>query len=544
MANFVTVLVPAAAVFMWIRGRNPLVKGALDADRTQTVGPVLEEYGGQSRRAARKRCESRTKRVLSGSGSRDVADELRWLDVDPEDEKLKDKKLKGKKRKDQKGKDEKGKDEELEPVRPVAMYGFGRSDTAAELAALSAAYRKYAVRLRARGLLGGGFAPIIGQEAEIADATARRLQTTAMFALGRASSTEDPTLTIALPKRKTHLALSHIEQGSAPGNHINVLTVTHVHERVVLAGQFSEWLANTDDVRTIPVSLEQSDQELVAKNITGKTFDGVLPCFRGALVERDPASGWRRLHLELAETSYSAIVATQYPGSRGTGRAREELNHEANVLTLSCTPVTSDGFLAFGRRSKHVFNAGLLTPAINGNLEMRQRFGILYDADRDGVPDPLIALAREAKEELALEMSTDRFRILGLTHFDSADEVGTHSLLTTCRVEVTAAHLARRAALADPAEGLWELDDDLWFLPERPPGGSQSADEWVDSVLRWSLNSPDHTPHLTSSLIAHNSGALFERFGSPEGVQAHVVSLVGEEPSPPPEGLFRLTRGE
>lgn len=528
-ANVFTVGVPVTVLLLWTSGRNPLVRSALARDRRRTVGRVLASLGDGpvvvEHRRARRACGERVRAVLADTTCLTPAEELRWLD--------------------QCGAD---------PDHPLSALGAG-PNPAESLRDLADAYRRLGARQRARGLLGGGSAPLIAIQADTADAVATHLGEAAAFMRGGAPTMG--ALSVRCQADSSRLELSHLAPGSGPGGLLNALSVSHVRERWVVAGGLSEALAEEDATRTRAVDLTPSQRRVLDDRMIGKSFDGVLPSLRAVRVQRDGMSGWLRLHLTLAEASYSAVVATQYVGGRGLGTPRADLRAQAAVLTLSCLPVTSDGYLVLARRSEHVPFPRRLNPGVNGNLEMRPRFGIGHDNDPLGLPDPLRALAREACEELALEVTPSDIQISGTCRFDTDDEVGTTVLLSGCRTGLTAREVAVQAARADPAEGLWEVDDTIVFVPAAPTTSSTELHPLVVETLRWTLNAADHQPHLTSCLVAHYSALLHDHFRRPEGpgarrltaeearqrVEAFLQSLVAGDSVTPPAGTLLLERG-
>jgi hypothetical protein len=528
-ANVFTVGVPFTVLLLWISGRNPLVRSALARDRRRTVGKVLASLADgpvvTERLRARRSCGERVRAVLADTTCLTPAEELRWLD-------------------------QRGADSD----HPLSALGAG-PDPAESLRDLADAYRRLGARQRARGLLGGGSAPLIAMQADTADAVATHLGEAAAFMRGGAPTMG--ALSVLCEAGTSRLELSHLAPGAGPGGLLNALSVSHVRERWVVAGGLSEALAEEDGTPTRTVELTPSQRRVLDDRMIGKAFDGVLPSLRAMRVQRDGMSGWLRLHLTLAEASYSAVVATQYVGSRGLGTPRAELSAQAAVLTLSCLPVTSDGYLVLARRSEHVPFPHRLNPGVNGNLEMRPRFGIGHDNDPLGLPDPLRALAREACEELALEVTPSDIQVSGTCRFDTDDEVGTTVLLSSCRTGLTAHEVAVRAGRADPAEGLWEVDDTIVFVPAPPTTTSTELHPLLVETLRWTLNAADHQPHLTSCLLAHHSAQLHDHFRRPgepgarrltveearPRVEAFLHSLVTSGPVPPPEGTILLKRG-
>lgn len=497
--------VSVAAVWLWLRGRNPVVAYALRTERRRTVGRALRA-NGLTRSQVRRACRRYAAGSLDGDPAISSESEFRWLD------------------------------ETTGSTLGVAMEGFGGA-LAQDLRALALAYQRFAVRLRSRGLLGGGTAPVLSDQATVAERVAARLDADAMFALGRAVP-QDDGLELSLRGDATQLAFSFLKQGHGPGDGADLLRVSHIHRRLVVPGTLSETLATNDRVDTTPLRLSRDELTALDDKLRGKFFDGALPSLLAARLERDPASGWHRLHLSLAEASYSAVVATHNIGDRGVGRRKDQLDGEARLLTLTSLPVTSDGRILAVRRSGRVMTGqGMWQAGVNGNLEMRPRFGIHLDRDEWGAPDPLLAITREAKEELALEVEPRDLALLGMARFTNDQEVDMTVLLTTCRVRLTAADVVRGAADADPTEGLWESDGTFLSIP------LPRSDVECDDLLAWTLRSGDHQPHLVASLVALCHPMLMERHHrDSQRVRAHLRQLADGAATPEPDGVCQLSR--
>lgn len=479
-ADCSTLLLALGACALWLGGRNPFVVWLLRRSRYRTVGRVLRAHG-VGRRQVRRAIKQRVHEISDGGHPSTVAGEFRWLD-------------------ESFSVDNRGR-------LTIDGYPSGqRSDpltVTRQLEDLAQGYRAMSLLLKSRGFLGGGNAPVVLEQAVLAEGVGRRLAVNANFARGRTIGESGAHVSVANTRRRSRMSLVHLAMTGAPGVAISTVGVTHRYERCI-AGKLSREVAAADGVRIVDLGLTHDELvRLEGDPKKGKSFDGVLPSVRRIFEERDPTSGWVRLMLDLGETSYDAVRATHYPAPRGLGLPPKELNGQAAVLTLSCVPITCDGFLVLARRSKYVINAHHLTPGVNGNLEMRVRFGVGPDNDEDHVPSPLRAIVREAREELALEMNCDDIRVLGITKFDCPEEIRITALLTACPVDLTGEQVAAQSAKADVIEGRWELGDSIWLLPLEPSLKDPDANRaYIEHVLRWTLTSDDHTPHLSSILIA------------------------------------------
>ena len=208
-----TFLVAAAAVTLWVRGRNPIVAYALKLDRKRTIGSVLRA-SGYSRRAVRKAGRAAIRDILNGNRSISASNELRWLNETASNS--------------------------GNPV-PVTLYGL-HGNAHDDLRKISSAYVAFGHRLKSRGLLGGGTAPILSEQAVVAAQTATRLTTDATFALETLTIDGDGSADLTVTRGQTRLALRHLRTGAGPGKVIDALAVSHLHQRLVFPGTLAERL--------------------------------------------------------------------------------------------------------------------------------------------------------------------------------------------------------------------------------------------------------------------------------------------------------------
>lgn len=494
-----TFLVAAAAVALWVRGRNPIVAYALKLDRKRTIGSVLRA-SGYSRRAVRKAGRAAIRDILNGNRSISVSNELRWLNETASNS--------------------------GNPV-PVTLYGL-HGNAHDDLRKISSAYVAFGHRLKSRGLLGGGTAPILSEQAVVAAQTATRLTTDATFALETLTIDGDGSADLTVTRGQTRLALRHLRTGAGPGKGIDALAVSHLHQRLVFTGTLAERLCELDGVQpqSLP-TLSQVEEDALKRKLSGKFFDGALPSLLATQRQRDPASGWLRLHLVLAEAAYSTIVATHYVGSSGIGRSREDLDGDAKLLTLSCVPITRDNRIIAVQRSGHVSTGqGQWTTGVNGNLEMRPRFGIALDQDENGVPNPLLALARESREELGIDLDHGSMSVLGLARFNSKQEVGVTTLLTCCYVPLAANEVSSGRSNSHPTEGRWENQGSMLAIPV--PTDFASCRE----LLCWSLGARNQQPHLVASFIALCHPILVDHMNNDADGVRHLLRTLASDSSP------------
>jgi 8-oxo-dGTP pyrophosphatase MutT (NUDIX family) len=509
LADVLSVVVIASALGLWIRGRNPLVVRALNADRRHALGALLTTTG-MSKRAVRLAVRKCTMQYVNGEKAPTIQAELDWLD-----DMMRDR---------------------LRPA-PVAYYGLGGMDLSDALSALSAAYDALSLRLRSRGLLGGGTSPLLESLAATAEGLTRVFARHATFAAG--TSPEAAELRLTTSGGSTQLDLSHLRPTDAPGVGVDDIAVSYSPRRLIVPGMQSEKIASLDRIETSSLDLDLEELAQLRGHLTGgKAFDGVLPSLQASRVERDPASGRTRLHCVLAEASFSSVLASHYVGDRGVGRRAEELTGEAGLFTLAVLPETSDGFFVLTTRTEHVsIAAGMVSPAVTGNLEMRDRTGLAVDRDPDGIPDPLLALSRECREELGLEVDRESIEILGTMQFESPSEVGTTVLLTTTKLHRSLQEVADDSRYADRLEGAWESEEQIIGVPV-----PKDVNECLE-LLAWTLTDPSHVPHVSGCLVA-SCYPLIRSVLGPVGTQERIGELCRAlEPAAAPDGITSARPG-
>ena len=402
-----------------------------------------------------------------------------------------------------------------------ATWGPGRpmpitfAAPAADLISLSQAYSAYAADLQRGSFLGTTSVPVIERETDMALMTSRLLAEAAAGG-GSGVKRKPRYVRINSPEMGRELDWWQLPETKTGSLAYDTFVSYRRHRLRPVYGD------PQDAATTLPAPLEvtgletedlaASDDEkqfLREKFESQHTFDGVLPRLVDWRTERDSGNGRLRLHLAMAETTYGAVLLDHYPQATavaaGTSRVassgsadREVRGEQARLLTLSAVVVTSDRMMLFAGRSKlagsHPEKFG---PAVNGNLELRRRKGILGDSDEFGLPDPRRALARESTEELGLQLDPDKIHFLGLGRFSVEDkERGTHVFLALAQPPLTAAEIVAGVRDADPMEGRWELGGEFLAAPLPEDQGG------VDAVLSWLLHDPTLTPHAVLAGIA------------------------------------------
>jgi 8-oxo-dGTP pyrophosphatase MutT (NUDIX family) len=382
---------------------------------------------------------------------------------------------------------------------PIERKGFTNepSTIEAELSKLSDAYGQFAKALSVQFLFADNL--VVQGQLKIAQRTSEYLRINSNFATNHHK--EIVKLSLEIPKSEMNLELLNPRLNFNPSFHIDHLSVIQKRQRIVVKDLPSRRLAEVDGVEPLEIVLDADERRTLTKLVSGRTFDGLLPALHDMHLQVDPLSGHQRLLLELSEINYSAVCAMNYPGNRGVNRSQEDLESPAHdydrLFTLSMLPISTDGFLIVAKRSMHVGVArGLYSPGVNGNLELRDRLGLTVDRDRYDLPDPLLALAREAKEELGLDVETKEIQILGVGRFSYPEEVGTWVLLSSAITKHTADEIVELSKLADWTEGAWETDGEFLAIPV--PTNRRDAQR----TIRWAINSTDFVPHLTLSLLA------------------------------------------
>jgi len=380
------------------------------------------------------------------------------------------------------------------------------SASGAALRSLSKAYAAYAAGLRRGSFLRTTAVPVVERDAVVAAEVSSLLMSAALGGgSGAVCTCTEVTLRPSSDRSLVLWQLPDVARGTLAYD----LLVSYRQHRVLVdySDAHPDWESQALEApasgqRKLPLSPGEA-LVLREKFSSPRTFDSVLPRITGWRAERDKSSGRLRLHLALAETTYGAVLADHYPQTfeglpAAPGEEPRPVNGvDAGLLTLSTVLVSSDRSLLFAGRSKNVgSHPNKFGPAVNGNLEITPRHGIQLDSPATGIPDPLRALSREAREELGIMLPPDDIQVVGLGKFDVPGERGTHVLLTMARIAMTADELADRTVDADPMEGRWELGGEFLAAP------LPDDENCVEPLLWWLLHEPLLTPHSTLTGIA------------------------------------------
>jgi hypothetical protein len=384
---------------------------------------------------------------------------------------------------------------------PENPMPFTFAATATELEHLAAAYGSYAADLQRGSFLGTTAVPVVEREAEMALKTSTLLAEAAAgggFNGGRDSS----HLRVATPAVGRTLEWWQLPDARTGTLAYDTFVSYRRHRlRPEYAGPAASAPLEMPGLETENMDASGTERAFLRRKLEGQhSFDGVLPRLVDWRTERDNGNGRLRLHLALAETTYAAVLLDHYPRSPDevADSRREVAGSQARLLTLSAMIVTTDRMMIFAGRSKHAgSHPEKFGPAVNGNLELRPRKGILSDSDEFGLPDPRRALARESAEELGLALDPERIQMLGLGRFSlRGKEVGTHVFLALAQPGVTADQVAAGIRDADPMEGRWELGGKFLAAP------LPRDEEGVEPAISWLLHDTSLTPHATLAGIA------------------------------------------
>jgi len=356
---------------------------------------------------------------------------------------------------------------EFYPIHvPFTFAGYiVKAGYTSTLSRLSEAYSVYTSSLRRRWLLRSAAGPLVAQEYECAKATASLLKKWASFE--PLSIQEDPCrmrgrlveLAPAGGLRSIRL-VTWPDMGAVraiPG--FPVMAASYQPYRVVMEGSPAR------DIRSEPEDVR------VVRNVLGTaaanplTFDGVLPRWHGPgfRLEVDRITGRQKLHLCVAETTYFALRATQEPEAAALAGDAARC---ARLLGLNLLAFDREDVVVLIRRSGYVVYPGGYAGTVTGNCELAPREGLAADLDDNGLPDLLGAIAREAREELGIDLAREDAQLsaLGVIEYSGESELESHALVATARLPGRASEFRIERSAPDPVEGLWEIGNDFMTI--------------------------------------------------------------------------------
>lgn len=197
---------------------------------------------------------------------------------------------------------------------------------------------------------------------------------------------------------------------------------------------------------------------------SNRSYDAVLP----SLIENDnipmiktsvdDRNGERYLELSLGETTYSSVESL---------RQRENQQFEINkAITISMIIMAKNGEVLVPTRAKNKgidSYPGTLTTSVNGNLDIPTRLFGNTDYDTFGLPDFYRAIAREAKEELNLEINTKKIIVHGIVKIFTPLDYGTWVLCMSYQSSRTVEELEKYINSNSNLLGNYETSSFKWL---------------------------------------------------------------------------------
>jgi 8-oxo-dGTP pyrophosphatase MutT (NUDIX family) len=333
------------------------------------------------------------------------------------------------------------------------------------LARLSDAYMAYASSLRRRWLLRSTAGPLVAQEYECARATATLLKRWASF--------EPMSPRESKPRLRGRLVQLAPVDGT---RRIRLVTwpdmaaVRAVPGFPVIGTSYQPYRVVMEGSPARAARSEPQDVRVV-RNVLGTatsnplTFDGVLSRWHGPgfRLEIDRITGRQKLHLCVAETTYFAFRATQEPDAAAMAGDAARC---ARLLGVNLLALDAEDFIVLIRRSDYVVYPGGYAGTVAGNCELEPREGLKADLDEHGLPDLLATIAREAQEELGLDLKHENAQLsaLGIIEYSGESELESRALVATARLPGHASEFRIERSAPDPVEGLWELGNGFMTL--------------------------------------------------------------------------------
>jgi hypothetical protein len=286
-------------------------------------------------------------------------------------------------------------------AQPVVTGGYGSA-----LETLAAAYDAYAWSVRRRWLLRSAAGPLVAQEHRCAKETADLLRQWASFE-PVTRHTDPDRMRGRLVQLASHGRPRTVRLVTWPDMTaaravpvFPAIGVSFQPFRVAIKGSVGDI---TRDDRCDLWEVRAVADVLGSAAADPLTFDGVLPRWHGPgfRLEIDKISGRQKLHLCVAETTYFAYQATQVPEA---AEAAGDAALCSRLLTLDLLVLDEHDVVVLIRRSDYVVHPGRFTGTVSGNCELAPREGLRADLDEHDLPDLLAAIAREAREELALRI--------------------------------------------------------------------------------------------------------------------------------------------
>lgn len=449
--------------------------------RRKYIGPVVRKNGI---------CRSRFQFLVTGSqllsqrvrtGRFEVRDELVWLSSLNQVTVV-----------------EKGLSED-HPVPIPFTFALPECAYNSVLGKLAVAYTAYASSVRRRWLLRSAAGPLTVQEHECARATAALLSRWASFepvpSPGIGSQLRGMNVELRRPGGTWSTRLIVWPDTRAPRliPGFPVMSVSYQPYRVAMDGSpAADKDVQGKDIRIVPRVPGIDAASPLA-------YDGVLSRLHGPgfRTEVDRITGRQKLHLCISETTYFAFRATQEPRA---ARQAGDAARCSRLLTLNLLALDQDDVAVLVRRSNYIVYPGEYSGTVTGNCELAPREGLRADVDEHGLPDLLGAIAREAREELGIDLGDEHSQLtaLGVIEYSGEPELETHALVATARLPGRACDFRVEKSAPSPAEGLWEIGDEFMTIDLAAILGDRAAGE---HFIKWLRRSDALTPAGAGSLL-------------------------------------------
>jgi hypothetical protein len=154
------------------------------------------------------------------------------------------------------------------------------------------------------------------------------------------------------------------------------------------------------------------------------------------------------------------------------------------------------------RRSNVIIQGGKFSPAIGGNLDLGFNQGASTDHDEYGIPDPRRAIAREAREEMGVNLDIRKISMIGLVTFFVPEERGSNLLIGVCPIPFNFDELGTHFSELDQLNGRWEVGSEFMGIRIPTIFDSIHSLERVESLYKWLINSHELTAHASISALA------------------------------------------
>ncbi len=412
---------------------------------------------------------------------------------------------------------------------------------------LSAAFASYAAAVRRRWIFRSAAGPLVADEYQCARDTAdllgrfarhRRLDGIASVGKLRGRWLALPSSTS--PFDRMRLVTWPDMQSMSKSLIFPALGVSYVPYRVVRPGSPGE--RNAPPRMKLHVVPEMPHES----TMVDREFDGIMTRLHGEpgyRIEMDPHSGRQKLHLCLSETSFLAFMATQWREKGAEDRGVHA--YRSRLLSVNLFLVDDSERVVLVRRHPSVTHGGRFAGAASAACEVIAREGIPADVDSHGLPDPLVTLRREAREELGLDIAGREWKlgVIGLIEVEAPRDLGTYVLHATARLPYPATDFKIDPGSTDDLEGTWELGADVMVVDLR---GVLESSKSLREFVTWLRADPVVLPHGVGGLLLMIVARLELRHYANEKIDHAAISdlamVLSERPlDVPPEQPSTVT---